>query len=327
MGLFAASATTAKSQLTINDLDDDSLGMIFNKLPYIDRMRIERVCQRWYSVSKANWCIYSKRLTIGMDEDILKKILRRSGPYFEEIIFSFYGFPMGTIKWIAKLCPNLKRMDTSMLMLNADDWLACSSLEAFSLSYPAEKGEGLDVLFRSNKRLRRLKFFCTYWLTASDFHHLDPGQLEFLHIVNCENFKLTAKVADKLAESLVELSYKTVNYPRLNLQHFSKLKNLRSLSLIVAIDQCVVNFIRDIAKNFRKLECLFLVISSHRSDYYPNVFETVFDLPCLSQLVITVSTNVMPRDEILNLLQRAPVPVTFHRLRGGIGFRLSAGRK
>ena len=89
------SVAAARSELMINDLDDDCLGMIFNKFPYVDRTRIESVCKRWLGVSAANWYSYLKRLRIGEDTSPfllqrsntaerntaqLEKILRRYGP-------------------------------------------------------------------------------------------------------------------------------------------------------------------------------------------------------------------------------------------------------
>ena len=193
--ISTSSAATANNQMTINDLDDNSLGMIFNKLPYIDRMRVESVCEHWYAVSNANWWSYSKSLRIGEDtgdirirsyntisdeknKNMLKKVLQRSGPYLEEITFSKVyftfckRFPMGTIKWIAELCPKLKRLDAGSLRLNADDMFACSNLETLSFQFVEQKG--LGVLFRSNKRLRRLNIY-SFGLTTSDFDHLNPG--------------------------------------------------------------------------------------------------------------------------------------------------------
>ena len=119
-------------------------------------------------------------------------------------------------------------------MLNADDWLACSDLEAFSFTPVEEKQElNLGVYISSNKRLRRLEIFGAFWLTAGDFDHLDPGQLEFLHIEYCSQFLLTAKVVEKLAESLVELWYSTFFCFARCLQQLGKLKILRSLQLKV----------------------------------------------------------------------------------------------
>ena len=312
---------TAKTQLTIDDLDDNSLGMIFNKLPYIDRMRIESVCQRWYAVSDANWSIYSKRLTIGefdflpsynsitKREHILENILQQSGSNLEEIIFnpkvSFCErFPMGTIKWIAELCPKLKRLNTGNLMLNDDDWLACSNLEALSFFFIAKlKGDELSLLFRRNKKLRWLEIFGSSQLTASDFDHLDPGQLKSLHIEYCYDFELTAEVADKLAESLVELSY-TVLFSTPKLQHLDKLKNLRFLDITVEMQSLESEFIADIAKNCRKLERLFLAIHS-RHACNQNVFAPLFDLPYLRRLVILIGENEMPCEERDRLLHAA----------------------
>ena len=321
-----SSTTTAKNQLTINDLDDDSLGMIFNKLPYIDRTRIESVCRRWYAISTANWCTYSKCLRIGEDTDdflpsydnatdeecksALEKVLQRSGPYLEEIIFSQEcgfdtAFESGTIKWITELCPKLKRLTTGGLILNNDDCLACSNLEALCLTFLFEKGtEILGLLFRSNKRLRRLAIVRSDSLNDSDFDHLDPGQLQCLQIDYCD-YEFTAVLADKLAESLVELKYSFCWDYTPNLQHLGKLKHLRSLDLKVGIEYLETNFTADILKNCRKLERLFLVIFSGHV-YDPNVFDPLFDLPYLRRLVIILNKNhFRPREDQRNkLMQR-----------------------
>ena len=330
MGNWTSSAASknsvdhqAKTQLTINDLDDYSLGIILNKLPYIERTRVESVCKRWSAVSQGNWYNYSKHLRIGEDtgnflpsydntvkqENILEKILQRSGPYLEEITFkqnsSFCGrFARGTIKWIAEFCPNLKRLNTGCLKLNKDDWVACSNLDALSFTFAKEEGEDLGVLFRNNKRLRRLSIYGSYWLGASDFDHLNPGQLEFLQIDYCPYFVFTAGIADKLAESLVELRYSTLYFPP-NLQNLGKLKNLRSLHLKLAIELLELEFIAEISRSFRKLECLLLAICTcHPYEHY--VFVPLFDLLHLRRLVIILSGNEMPRQERDMLLLRGP---------------------
>ena len=318
--ISTSSPATVKNQMTINDLDDYSLGMIFNKLPYIDRTHIKSVCQRWYAVSKVNWCTYLKCLIIDKnffpscdnttenESILLEKILQREGPYVEGIMFNpndsfFYYLPMGTIKRIAELCPKLKRLNTGFLMLNDDDWLACSNLEAFSFFLFQEK-HGLGVLLHNNKRLRRLQIFICDSLTASDFDHLDPGQLEFLHIEYCYNFDFTARVADKLAESLVELKYSAPGNKRLNLQHIGKLKNLRSLSLKSSMERLATEFIADVARNCRKIERLCLAIRSDDA-YDENGFEPLFDLPYLKRLVIIVEDSKFPREKRDRLVERA----------------------
>ena len=328
MCISTSSSATEKNQLTINDLDDDSLGMIFNKLPYIDRTRIENVCPHWYAVSNANWSTYSKRLTIGVDtgdflpsynkttekEDILEKILKRSGPYLEEIIIiptlSFFEkFRMGTIKWIAELCPKLKRLDVGPIRLNDDDWLACSNLT--SLSFISvdrkQKSDELGILFRSNKRLRELKMLATPCVT-SEFDHLEPGQLELLHIEYCKDFELTADLADKLAESLVDLRYSTVGFKSLpNLQHLRKLKNLRFLNLKVQMEWLETKFITNITKNCRTLESLTLgILAEHPYDL--NDIALLFDLPCLRRLLLIVNKYAMSHEERKRLKKRQRPP-------------------
>ena len=322
--IATSSVATSKNQLTINDLDDDTLGMIFNKLPYIERVRTESVCQRWYDASKENWCIYSKRLIIDLDDlrsssteknYILEKILQRSGPYLEEIICMPFvecneGFSSITIKRIAELCPKLKRLNAGTLMLNDDDWLAFSNLEAFSF-YPVMKvkGDELSLLLSRNKRLRRLEIFDNlpqdFPLLASNFDHLNPGQLEVLHIEYCRSFDFTAEVADKLAESLVEFSYSIFQAQHTSrLQHLGKLKNLRSLDLRVEISSLETDFIADIVQNCWKIERFFLAFSTEH-EYNQNIFAPLFDLPHLKRLVIIVDKDEISRVERDKLVQRA----------------------
>ena len=319
---ITSSPATAKNQLTINDLDDDSLGMILNKLPLPDRMRIESVCRRWYAVSRTYWCIYSKFLSIDealvpsydntTDEkykNILEKILQRLGPYLKEIHFSWNDnfskrLEMGTIAWVVKLCPKLKSLDLGFLKINNDDWLACKNIETLNFSWKS-RGAEFDILLRKNRRLRRLAIYNAVSWRASDLDHLVPGQLEFLMIDNCTLFEFTAKFADKLAESLNELYYSTLGNGGHNLEHIGKLKNLRSLSLKGSMERLPTTFIADIARNCRKLECVFLAISAEHA-YDPNVFEQLFDLPYLRRLVIIVDENNVPsKNQRDSLLQRA----------------------
>ena len=245
-----------------------------------------------------SWCTKRK--------DVLEKFIRRLGPYLEEITFLTF-FAMGTIKWIAERCPKLKRLNAGSVMLNDDDWVACRNLEALSCSYVFEKSDKLGVLFRSNKRLRRLAIDEFPWLTASDFDHLDPGQLEFLQIDHCPEFELTADLVDKLAESLVELRYSTIRcFTPPNLQHLGKLKNLRYLDLAVRMQRFETEFIiGDIAENCRELERVFLVIRSDRA-YSPNIFAPFFNLPFLRRLIIIVDENNVPSEiQRHSLRQRA----------------------
>ena len=321
--ISTSSAATAKNQLTINDLDDYSLGMIFNKLPYIDRTCIENVCQRWCDVSKANWCNYIKSLTIGQEmchflplddrkttrkKNILVKILQRSSPYLEQITFlcflmSISFFRKGTIKWIVEVCPKLKRLNAGSLRLNVNDLVACRNLEALSFVFMTGNSEDLGLLFRNNKRLRRLEVYSDF-LATSDLDHLNPGQLELLHLNLRTSFELTTEIVDKLAESLVALKYRAYFFDRPTLLHLGKLKNLRSLNLAFTINSLEIEFIVDIVENFRKLECLLLCILTQES-YDQNVFVPLLDMPSLRRLIIIIDNESdIPPKERDSLLQR-----------------------
>ena len=300
-----SSAAVANSELTINDLDEYSLCIIFNKLPYRGRVCIESVCKRWHLVSANNWWSYSKHLAIIEDKDqdtfpsmrgialnerknILEKVLQRRGPYLKSIYLrhSYFNFEVGTVKRIVECCPKLKCMDLGRLIyLNAEDWFACSNLEDLSIS--VYDVEDLRELLGRNKRLRRLKVISIECL-ADVFDHLDPGQLEILSL-DVSNFEFTAGLTDKLAESLVELNYISFSDITLHLQHLSKLKNLRTLFLDLRnATQLEIQFIVDIAENCKKLERITLYIWPN-SVYNKNFITSLFNLPCLMSHVLVLN--------------------------------------
>ena len=325
-----SSDAAAKGEFTINDLDDDSLGIIFNKLPYRYRAGVEIVCKRWRDVIQANWWSYSKHLTIDKDTDIfpslydntpeknqhiLQKTLERRGKYLEEITFTGVdssNFEGGTIKRIIECCPRLKYLSTDMLELNSEDWLACSNLEGLSFQINIRNdGSGSDNELRQllgrNKRLRQLKVEYDVCTTRT-FDHLDPGQLEILHILISSYFEFTAELADKLAESLVELNYQPFYPPFciiLYLQHLSKLKNLRTLilNLVYVSEEVDTQFIVDIAQNCKKLEHITLYIFKPSN---LNFIWLLFELPCLKSLVLILGEYEIPYEELDRLFRKAP---------------------
>ena len=321
--IHTSSAVAEKSELTINDLDDDSLGIIFNKLPCRDRTRIGSVCERWYAVSETNWCTYFKRLKIDKDflpsyanstenESILEEILQRGSPYVEEVNFeddNSRSFEAGTVKRIVECSPRLKRLTVVRINLNVEDWIACSNLEALSII--SNRGCCMfGTLFCNNKRLRRLEVFGNSSLRPSDFDYLDPGQLEFLLIQYCSNFNFTARLANKLAESLVDLKYDPLHNPYTRspegLQYLCMLKNLRNLNLKLCYARALeIQFIVDIAENCKKLERItFNIYASNKFD--ENFIAMLFKLPCLKSLVLILRRYEMRYKILVSLFRKAP---------------------
>ena len=319
-----SSTAATKPDFTINDLDDYSLSMIFNKLPHRARVCIGSVCKRWCNVSEDSWCLYSKHLTISRNPNIfpcllgntpekngniLEKILKRRGYYLEEItfernIFLCQSFEPGTIKRISEYCPKLKRMNAGIEVLNAEDFYACSNLQVLSLTYYSDlQGGELRELFRRNKRLRRLEISVAP-CKVSVFDHLDPGQLEILHIIYCDHLEFTAELADKLSKSLVELKYKTCPTIPHNFRHLSKLRNLRSLTLKIEFRELQTQFIVDISKNCQKLERLTLALFGD-DNCNQNHILMLFTLPCLRSLVIILTKYRIPYKELNRLFREA----------------------
>ena len=320
-----SSAASAKRKLSINDLDDDSLGIIFNKLPCLDRVRIENVCKRWREVSDNNWCCYSKCLIIDdkmgdfpcqqanryeSSGNLLEERLRRQGPYIEEVDFKINSsstFGPGTIERIAWFCPKLKRLHVGSLNMSHEDWRAIgSNLEALSFSCSTDRyGYDLGHLLRRTKRLRRIQIESDYFLKPSAFNHLDPGQLEFLKVSGCKQFVLTDGIADKLTESLVELFYHPSRNDTCYLRNLHKLKNLRSLNLKVPWHEFETTLIADLTKNCRKLECVILDFPQDPCN--ETHIAPLFGLPCLRRLNISIAKmEAISLRRLTTLFRKAP---------------------
>ncbi|XP_008212746.1 uncharacterized protein LOC100679445 isoform X1 [Nasonia vitripennis] len=182
-------------QSPISKLPVECLIAIFSLLPIADRVRIQRVCKHWQSISLESWFSlktltfyeevwgYKYWLGRGIDLTVFKKVLKLCGSYVTRIDFStHYTKPNADFVELLKAdkslfviirnyCPNLVAIDIRNLEIT------CEGLEYLGKSYSTlsefaidgyedvyENGFGsvnfdkpLSFLFRKNKNLQRLK--------------------------------------------------------------------------------------------------------------------------------------------------------------------------
>ncbi|XP_053988017.1 uncharacterized protein LOC128890357 [Hylaeus anthracinus] len=158
---------------SIQILNDDCLTHIFLQLPIVDRIRIERVCKRWRAISQeswrnvkkldvsygAQWCSWTMKPII--TTNILRKILLRCGRFLHEIDLNQVAgsLDQSTVTIVAKLCPNLQRINLNGLGVSAAGINSltnnCHNITKFSLGYTSSICDrDLQKLFQVNPKLR-----------------------------------------------------------------------------------------------------------------------------------------------------------------------------
>ena len=114
------------SDVPIEKLVDDCLIHIFNLLPVIDRIKVERVCKKWQEIGFQSW---SKFKVLNVNPKILglkpfgtqhqfptinrcmmENILKRCGCYLEKVIDKW--IPFGCISLVAEYCANIRSIST-----------------------------------------------------------------------------------------------------------------------------------------------------------------------------------------------------------------------
>ncbi|XP_015175842.1 PREDICTED: F-box protein SKIP2-like isoform X2 [Polistes dominula] len=192
---------------SINVLNDDCLIHIFLYLPIMDKIAIERVCQRWKDVSKKSWYSVKKldlsNHTWGILSDYkkintsdLRQVLLRCGRFLTQIDFphKYPSLTRSTLLIIAKLCPNLEIVDFSGIELSSSglELLAdnCTNIKKLSLAfYPCSSSlidKDLSLLFRMCKRLTSVSLR-EMRISGKCLGFLSSDTLEELVLTACNN--------------------------------------------------------------------------------------------------------------------------------------------
>ncbi|XP_078040359.1 putative RNA-binding protein EEED8.10 isoform X2 [Augochlora pura] len=228
---------------SIQILNDDCLIHIFHQLSIVDRIRAERVCKRWRALIQESWSSIKKLDLLCKPYSLyymvtstttLRKILLRCGKFLNEINLTETKFLLrpSTLTIVAKLCPNLTKIDLTALTVSSAGINAltshCHNITKLSLrpatynylTYPADRppsynyDRDLQQLFQVNKKLRYIKIV--------------NGQISG-HCLLCLPVETMQEI---VLDKCMHLQEKCLS------QAFKKLQNLRSLTFI---NCCYVN--------------------------------------------------------------------------------------
>ncbi|XP_076242820.1 putative RNA-binding protein EEED8.10 [Calliopsis andreniformis] len=276
----------------IQTLNDDCLMHIFFQLPIVDRIRIERVCQRWRALSLESWCNVKKLDLLYLwdsspclpkteiNTSILRKILSRCGKFLNEIDLSQIRCPLSesTLTIVAKLCPNLQRIDVTALAVTAGGINSltnnCHDITKFGLGVTTHSCDrDLQKLFEVNQKLRYFKVVAGK-ISGACLLHLPLETMEELVLERC----------NYLRECYLSEAIK-------------KLHNLKSLTIHMCfeISHEVIKAISTHCRNLKTLELsqISFVIQS----------SGMLQIAQLSNLeTLKINTNTVVTDELLSNL-------------------------
>ncbi|OXU28514.1 hypothetical protein TSAR_007090 [Trichomalopsis sarcophagae] len=239
-------------QSPISTLPVECLIPIFSLLPIADRVRIQRVCKRWQSISLESWFSlktltfyeevwgYKYWLGRGIDLTVLEKVLKLCGSYLTRIDFStHYRKPRADFietfradknlfAIIRNYCPNLVAIDIRNLKLTSEgiEYLgrSYSTLSEFAI-------EGYEEAYCSRFRSALNRFINLRILSIDDWCENYDWFYNGNNDVSYINEMLEA--IEPHSEKLIELEIGTMNdYPVLiHAEIFNCFSNLQKLSL------------------------------------------------------------------------------------------------
>ena len=167
----------------IERLPEECLINIFEHLPVVDLIRIERVNQTWQDLSKQSWSKFKKLKIdpkfLGMkpfgtrhefpeiSPFLVQKTLKRAGRYIRKINTSsdckLAQIPC-ILPLIAEYCPGIKSINCKVISVNGLDILSEScenivKLEFDRIDLTQDYIEVLEKLFLNNKNLEVVRFY------------------------------------------------------------------------------------------------------------------------------------------------------------------------
>ncbi|XP_058794483.1 F-box/LRR-repeat protein 7-like [Phymastichus coffea] len=289
----------------INTLNNDCLRHIINFLPFYDRVRIERVCQRWKMISKeawkdqrtlnlnpVNWGFKSSKELFLTDPDAcsIYKILKKCHPYLTSIDLSKFSSQLGSsiLIELSKMCPKIKSINLRNLGFSHSEIkalaLRCLNLKSIIIGYTSniEKFDNqLSQLFSSNQNLQQIDINC-FIIDGYCLKHLPRKSIQKITLRNCYSI-------------ISNNTYKIIK----------KFPNLQVLKIICAPLESELYF------DFIKSVCLCTTLEAIQLPTlrYPQIYEPNF--PALKPLTelknlttINVRRNSIVGDEFLQVLTR-----------------------
>lgn len=196
-------------------LNDDCLLHIFQYLPIVDKIKIERVCHRWRELSLQSWSKFRKfNLTLStwgfpesdrftyVDAEILKQVLNRCGRFLIEIDICKRFNQDGTIRRKDSNRVHIIGATRDILRIIAN---SCKEIEIILISDPCVNLPGLRALMENCPKIVKFSFVSRKWIWDED----ELSEI-FARMVNLKYFKfscnnITGKCLEKLPIHLEEL--------------------------------------------------------------------------------------------------------------------------
>ncbi|XP_048515255.1 putative RNA-binding protein EEED8.10 [Athalia rosae] len=190
----------------IQKLNDDCLMHMFLYLPISDRVRIERVCKRWYAVSQqswqavkrldlklSTWGFFSEKGVQGVNTSVLRKVLLRCGRFLNHVDLSqSSNCPLrrSTLTNVGKYCPNLQSLDTRSLNISSSGveklTLNCGDIRKLIIGASTSSCDNdLLKLFAKNTKLKYLMIAQNFLLNGKCLTWLPAQGIEEIHLVEC----------------------------------------------------------------------------------------------------------------------------------------------
>jgi len=260
----------------IDKLNEDILLKIFLILDLKERIRVERVCRKWYNVARQSWKSLTSlsfkgmftafKGTGGLTDKIFISILKRGCNNLQRLDLSGspYLLTPYSLKHIGSTCPVLKYLDLSNVAVNNQNMKEigqnCSEIETLILGRCKDVGEkGLWWFLKEARNLKHLEVTDDVRITGKSFWMLSD---------TCQvlNFNRCVKISD---DGLENISKKAPNLVNLNISNcllvsdlgVSKIcsinKKLRKLVFSEASAAVTVNGLMAIGQ-LPDLECLNL---------------------------------------------------------------------
>ena len=187
----------------IQNLDDDSLILIFQHLSIVDRIKIERVCRRWLELAKQSWSNY-KELKLNakdlglkpygttqqyekIDDDIFEKILKRCGRYLVRIEPFCSCVLLRFDYYLAKYCANILELSFSNYR---SELIVCNEKELENSFSNLQK---LQVLNLGRAGIQNLGFILK--LPVEEMHTIKIKDIEVG--INEDNLKIMSNVVER----------------------------------------------------------------------------------------------------------------------------------
>ena len=231
----------------IDMLPDEILQKIFENLTIVARVRIESVCLRWNRVAKQSWSttknfsLYNgtwgfrdPRREQLVDSSVIRKILKRCGPYLVSICMSYVRYKgkaapffrdpdsATILEYIAKTCPNLLTINIHRIKTSLESYrffaLNCRNLQSVGLVGPMGDKKSLIQLFKSNPYLVSLSIEDNPYFSLKCMKYLNTITLRWLKIYHCPAFKVNLHC---LKTNNILLKFKKLESLLLNLQQRS----------------------------------------------------------------------------------------------------------